>query len=337
MRRREMRYLHGCGRRSAFTLMELMVVIFIIVTLMALSAGAVIKFMAVQQRSNTQTTLDRTQAKVNKAWSAVKDQAFMEPIPAITQSLILQPAPPWPGLAGNDTLATDRMRVIYVKLRMRQVFPMNFCEALNVPYYSQSLGMLVPSSPVPALTTYQTYLNNLGINQAYLTSLGCTSPTYQPQPYESSACLLMALQRMQSGTGVDASDLISGGATGHADTPTGGGIPYLTDAWAQPIRFARHPTGSILLNPNGAQPGNNDLGDPQGYLSSGTWAYGNNQACRNVFFSLVLQQPARQNVPTLSFKLAPMLVSAGPDRNLTTDPVTFAQQTTDSDDLFSTP
>jgi hypothetical protein len=32
-----------------------------------------------------------------------------------------------------------------------------------------------------------------------------------------------------------------------------------------------------------------------------------------------------------------MLVSAGPDRNLTTDPVTFAQQTTDSDDLFSTP
>src|SRR6516164_6648182 len=100
MRRREMRYLHGCGRRSAFTLMELTVVIFIIVTLLALSAGAVVKFMAVQQRSNTQTTLDRTQAKLNKAWSAVKDQAYKEPIPLSVQQVIMS------NLAGSDTNAT---------------------------------------------------------------------------------------------------------------------------------------------------------------------------------------------------------------------------------------
>ncbi len=323
---------------ATFTLLELTVVIFIIVTLMALSAGAVVKFMAIQQHSNTQTALDRTQGKLNKAWSATKDQAFKEPISAAWQQYIMT------NLAGSDTNATDRMRVIYVKLRLRQTFPMNFCEALNVPYYSTSLGMNVQSLPVPSipavLPAYQMFLNNLGITPAYLISQGCMVPGYQPQPYESSACLLMALQRFQSGGGINASDLTSGGSTGNATTPTGGTLPYLTDAWGQPLYFARHPTGSILLNPNGAQLGNNDLGDPQGYLSSGTWGYGPNQTqttCRNIFFALVLQQPAPQSIPTKSYKLAPMLMSTGIDKQLGSDPVTFTPLPGNQDDLFSTP
>src|SRR5690348_4159396 len=115
MRRREIRALPGSSRRGAFTLLELTVVIFIIVTLMALSAAAVIKFMAVQQGSNTQVVLDRTQAKLNKAWSAVKDQAYKEPIPTnidalIRTTLAINASNP------NDPNITGRVRVIYVKL-----------------------------------------------------------------------------------------------------------------------------------------------------------------------------------------------------------------------------
>jgi hypothetical protein len=300
-------------------MLELTVVIFIIVALMALTAGAVIKFMAVQQTSNTRTTLDRTQSKLNKAWSAVKDQAYTEPIPANVQAYIMQ------NLAGNDTNATARTRVIYVKLRLRQVFPMSFDEALNIT--------APPGYPLPPLAAYQNYLISLGI----------TGTTPATAPYESSACLLMALQRSQSGSGVDASDLTGGGAAGSLSLPplNKKTIPYLTDAWNQPVYFSRFPSGSTLLNPNGAQPGNNDPGDPQGYLNSGTWSYSGNQNCRLLFSALTLQQlssvPAGS--PVTSYKLAPMLLSSGPNTALETNQITFAPNTAGNpgDDLFSTP
>jgi prepilin-type N-terminal cleavage/methylation domain-containing protein len=255
-------------RRGAFTLIELLVVVTIIAALAALTASASMKFIEVQQNNNTQSTLDRTQGALNNAWSKVKDQAYKETIPPTVAAYIQS------NLAGTDPNATGRTRVIYVKLKLRQAFPMNFNEALN-------------PAPLPALPGYVTYLNSLGVT-------GSTGAVY-----ESSACLLMALQRGVSGAGINPEDLTKGGAAGNAN-----GIPYLTDAWNRPIYFSRFPAGCPVLNPNGAQAGANDPGDPQGYLQTPQWGttYG------PAFQALTLQTIATGNT---SFKLAPMVASGG--------------------------
>jgi hypothetical protein len=211
---------------------------------------------------------------------------------------------------------------------------MNFAEALNVPYNNPELAswglpIAVPASPLPPLPAYTTYLASMGIKSvANGGTIG--GPAYNIQPYESSACLLMALQRGVSGAGINPEEITRGGATGMA-----GSLPYLTDAWNQPIYFSRFPTGSTFLNPSGAQSGANDPGDPHGYINSGSWP----QALRQTFSALALQQlapaPASGNI-ALSFKLAPMIASAGQDRRVSFDPVTFAP-TLAADDLFSTP
>ncbi len=316
----------GRIERSAFTLIELMVVITIMVALMALTAAAVLKFLGVQQTSNTQSYLDRVQSQLIKAWSKVKDSAKNETVP-----------PTVVALAGTDANANGRARVIYLKLKLRQAFPMNFGEALNVPYNNPELAAwglptLVPPSPVPAWQGYFTYLTSLGITPALVSSQAA------PQPYESSVCLLMALQRGVSGAGIDPADLTAGGAAGSFMTPSGGNLPYLNDAWGRPIFFSRVPSGCPLLNPSGPLPGANDPGDPQGLLTTPQWVtnFGTQ-------FAQLTLQPV---LPSASFKLAPMLASGGPsdwtNRGTTPtpassfDPITFAP-VPGSDALFSTP
>src|SRR5579884_3422071 len=208
---------------------------------------------------------------------------------------------------------------------------MSFNEALNP----------APFQPLPG---YFTYLNNLAIP-------GSTAATAS---YESSACLLMALQRGVSGAGIDPSDLTAGGAASSLISPNGGSLPYLTDAWERPIFFTRAPAGNLYLNPISthpntypmpsgmtvtcySQPGANDPGDPQGYLQTGLWGktYG------PAFFALTLQVVPTQQ-PNTSFKLAPMLGSGGPTdwtkpgQSLPFDPITFFT-VPGSDALFSTP
>ncbi len=330
------------GRRGAFTLVELMVVITIMIALAAITASAVLKFIGVQQTSNTQSTLDRVQSQLARAWSKVKDQAKNDPIPPAVMAL-----------AGTDSNAARRAQVIYIKLKMRQQFPMNFAEALNVAYYNPSLGVNVPQSPLLPLPGYVSYLASLGIQIPASGSVIGT--TYVPQPYESSVCLLMALQRGVSGAGIDPADLTSGGAAGQAPytnpPPLGAwpvsnlapgvvtNIPYLTDAWGRAIFFSRVPSGCPVLNPNGAIPGANDPGDPQGFLLTPQWA----SSANAVLFAQLTLQPV---LPNVSFKLAPMVASGGPSdwSNRGTiptpassfDPITFAP-VLGSDALFSTP
>src|SRR5262245_8427078 len=168
----------ACGRR-AFTLVELLVVMTIIAVLLALSAAATLRFLGVQQSSNTKTTLTKVQGELDKQWAAVTDQARNEPIPPSVEASIKST------LAGSDANASRRVRVIYIKLKQRQMFPMTYGEALN-------------PAPLPAVQTYVTYLKQRGITTA--TSGG-------PLPHESSACLLMAMQRNPAGGGVKAEDL----------------------------------------------------------------------------------------------------------------------------------
>jgi prepilin-type N-terminal cleavage/methylation domain-containing protein len=348
MHRSELSSAPTTTHRQAFTLIEMMIVVFIIAILVALSVSAVMKFMGSQLRSNTQATLDRTQALVNKAWSAEKDDALnavmSDQVPGGGGMTIQQ----WiqANLTFADANAAGRMRVLYVKLRLRRAFPMNFAEVFGVPYnftnnanqsgYNPNIPAAlrnVPSFPLPPLAGYIAYLANYGITQASV-----IGPGYTPQSYESSICLLMALQRASSGGGIDLSSLTSGGAVGNVNVG-GQTIPCLVDAWGTPLYFSRAPVGYAPLNafpyfvtsnplhPLG-EPGINDPGDPQGYLQTANWATSapgpGKPTFGHLFAELTLQQLAGAN---RSYKIAPLIASAGPNTGFEMDPVTFARMT----------
>ncbi len=84
-----------------------------------------------------------------------------------------------------------------------------------------------------------------------------------------------------------------------------------------------------------SQPGNNDPGDPQGYLQAPAWGATFGPA----FSALTLQVLATGNT---SYKLAPMVASGGPNNWIKSggipplDPITF-YTTPGSGALFSTP
>src|SRR5262249_21769173 len=113
--------------REAFSLVELMIVITIIGILMALSVGAVIRFIGTQQRANTISLVRRLAGLLDSPMRLVTHKGMQEPIgrtgpnASTIQSTIMT-------LAGGHG---ERARVIWVKLRLKQAFPNNFTEALN--------------------------------------------------------------------------------------------------------------------------------------------------------------------------------------------------------------
>lgn len=300
--------------RPAFTLIEIMVVLTIMAALAALTASAVMGFIRVQQNSNTQSTLDRVESVLAKNWSVVKDAALKESINSDTYAWIQA------NLAGSDANAAGRVRVIYIKLKLRQAFPMNFNEALFPPFGTLPTPGPCPCSQLQPLAGYKSYLasHNIGLSSGFA--------------WESSACLLMALQRGVGGAQMNPAELTAGGAGGVDDQ--GFGVPVLNDAWGRPIYFSRVPAGCPTLNPPSptavttvlasggacyAQPKANDPGDPEGYLQSPAWlgTYG------GLFQSDTLQLMAPVGY---SYKLAPMVASGGAGRTGQPgfDPVTFA-------------
>src|SRR5262245_22356018 len=104
------------SRRAGFTLVELLVVIAIIGILVALTAGAVVRFIGVQARDNTEVAMRKIQPLLQNQWKAVIDQAKTEPI---SQNAMVM-------AGGDERLA----RIIHIKLRLRQEFPANYNEVM---------------------------------------------------------------------------------------------------------------------------------------------------------------------------------------------------------------
>src|SRR5438128_4872844 len=151
--------------RSGFTLIELMIVIAIIGVIISLAASATMQVITRQKTANTELTIQKVNDALKAHWRAVIDQARSEPVPDNVLAL-----------AGNDT---NRAHVIWTKLRLKQQFPMNFREALT----PTPPGLFVSLAPAPVF--FQALQGK---------------PTFaDPQIYESSVCLLLALSQGRKG------------------------------------------------------------------------------------------------------------------------------------------
>jgi type II secretory pathway pseudopilin PulG len=283
----------GAGR-PAFTLIELIVMVAILATLAALAAGAVLRFITVQQQNNTRTALNKIQPIIVNRVSAIKDQGLKEAIPTNTMGIITA------SMSGNDPNYQARARTIYLKLKVRQMFPETFDEVFN------------PQVPGMGMQSYVNYLAQYGITAANSAGNGTGTAAGQYQ-YQSAVCLAMALQVGVGGGGVNMDDIGKGGqlATLPVDPAPGSpSAPMLIDAWGTPICYCRYPAGpNRVRNPQGPLTGTNDPLDPIGTLNNGVW--GSSQAA-STYQAVVLQRLTGQN--NTSFNLWPVVVSAGPDK-----------------------
>lgn len=282
-----------CSRRPrlAFTIIELLLVIAIIGVLVGLTAGAVIRLMGTAQASSTQAGVKKVQSALVRQWNEIKDKATKDPIPAAYKPTLV-------ALAGGDE---KRARVIWVKVKLLRDFPMSFNEALNP--ITLGAGVTMPSP-------YKNKLNQLGI----------VAGNELPPEQQSAVCLHLALLER----GGLASEELTKGVTTTLTATNGSRVPAFADAWSSPLLFCRWPTGDPFLNPGSvAQSGFNDPEDPQGLLNDPAWSSSANAA---TFMSLchVIPVRATQAAPPSSYKLQPLVVSAGPDRTLGLSPADFS-------------
>jgi prepilin-type N-terminal cleavage/methylation domain-containing protein len=320
------------ARRPAFTLVELLVVMAIILVLAALTLGAIVGLINTQQQAVTEDLFRTIDAKLRKHWEYVIAQAKQETPTAAVLTL-----------AGNGQTGVanvpQRAQVIHTKLRLMQAFPENFNEIRNPPYIINIGGNLINLLGDKRYTvTYQ---------KALAQSRAQTGTTYAS---EYSACLLLALAvaRGSSATTLNPDSLQSS----NVGDPDQIGLKAVLDSWARPllfVRFAGAGNGSnnqsaateldsLCPSPKNAtqknsmgqyiypEPNNpslplklNDALDPNGVLRDPTW-----------YSSTSLQvQPLRQAVERIlgtitGYYSAPYLQSMGPDATLNT-----------TDDLYS--
>jgi prepilin-type N-terminal cleavage/methylation domain-containing protein len=272
--------------RRAFTLIELMVVIAIIALLVALSAGAVMRYLTTQKGNVTETTIAKIDSELKKARKKVIDQARNESIPAIIDSTFFC----------NGDVALQR--VIYIKLKLMQQFPMNFTEAINGPQITTSSGIVSILGPEPA------YVHYLGQYSGVV-----AKPGVPPASYESAACLLMALQLDRSRMSLQMDQI------GSDQIKTlQNGLPYLSDGWEQPLAFYRWPTNNSEVDAlnkaqaNTAAAVKRDAEDPEGKLFDPSWRTPGNTG-PTIFSSNV-------HDITNSRYLVPVIASSGPNKKI---------------------
>ncbi|MSU80220.1 MAG: type II secretion system protein [Gemmataceae bacterium] len=227
-------------RRAGFTLMELLVVIAIIAVLASMVSLGVFAMIGNRTKSNTEANVRVLHKLLQTRWAAVVADAKKE-----TPSLMAQ------GLAGGDL---ERARVIWIKIRLAEAFPINYSE--------------MEPDPKKVVNIVNTYIpaNKLKPHFVkYRTTITAYPPA--PGPTEPSACLLMALRTLQT-DGVSLDDQMKNAV---ADTD-GDGIPELVDGWGRPLAFFRFPWNDAALqaaNPaaaNSAAAKFSDPADPTGKL-----------------------------------------------------------------------
>jgi hypothetical protein len=303
----------------------------IIAIVVSLSAAAAIQIIASQRGSNTQHTIEALKKVFDSQWRAVVDRAKNEPPPASVLAI-----------AGGDP---RRARVIWVKLRLKQEFPMNFSEALypwagpHALYVSPNNSVPPPLTPadLPAIKTYAAALRGAGVYVPAAQEAASATQTYPASidprtwPDESGVLLLLALQQDRGAGSLTADDLST---TAIADAGVGG-LKMIVDAWGKPLSLYRWPTPTPVLydaqdpnnvnnrevdglNPSGASVPFRDPLDPEGLLVDPNWNNSNNYKARNgVWWFEVYCHSAHQIVHNAyqrtAYYTTPVIVSAGRD------------------------
>jgi prepilin-type N-terminal cleavage/methylation domain-containing protein len=188
--------------RRAFTLIELLVVMAIIAVLIGLSTAAVMAVLTAQTKSATKTSLDKVANYLKKQWQATLDQAGEDfrAYPNTADAANIQAA--YTQAGGNP----DAAKKLYLQFRLQLDFPTNLAEAAASPKYAKAVA---------------------GLN---------SSNQPQPQLWESSVCLYLALSKARRGEG-DTLSLEDGLGAGSIQTVNGAKV--IVDNYGTPIAYTR--------------------------------------------------------------------------------------------------
>ena len=229
------RSCNPCSARPAFTLVELLTVIVIILILAGLTAVGVSHVVANQRIANTETAMRTIQKVLNEHWATVVSDAKNEtgvPFGNIDR------------VFGPDNTGGERDRIMWIKMRLMEAFPVSYGDIANpFPYRTG----IIPANLRKYNASYQHALAMRKQLNPSIPHLGIT---------ESSACLMIALSITRNGTALNRDNM---GSINVADTDLDN-IPEFVDSWGNPLLFYRFPAGNAALQ--ATSPGGVRYADP---------------------------------------------------------------------------
>jgi type II secretory pathway pseudopilin PulG len=253
-------------RRGAFTLLELIVVIGIIIILMSLTAGAIFRLRASQMEKNTNTHLVKIHSALVQQYSAAVDRIKKEDPPQVIKELTKNQ---------DGTYDLARAKALHLKLRLRQEFPQNVAEVFPaIPPSVTFNGMTYVYGPKPAYA-------------AALKSPFQSAPNtfLEPFPEASASAILMLI--LNQGQGGSAGTAESIAPTTVVNFPQQNNQPPVSlrvfvDEWGTPISFRRAADDDMTdvlaelnqppyVSAAQVQSGHMDPQDPDGRLMIQTW------------------------------------------------------------------
>ncbi len=299
-----MRRMNSTPARAGFTLLELLVVMAIIATLASLVLSAVFTVRESQMKSFNETLVNKLASAVEQQWIAATDQIREEPVPS------------WALTMANGDLRIAK--VIYLKARLKQEFPVSFYEAIypNANYTPGQSGAYQTSGGGADLPPKATYAKALGALAPSFSSIPQPDLAIgTPMGFESSALLYLSLSQGRRGQTGFNPDEAAGPTAIRTATVGGVTLKYFADSWGNPVRLWAFPYLNTELN---APPYLQNL------TASGAAATQNQQSpdpqdpdqallgFQSAAFNNMLRADGTTNNPTL-VNLIPVVGSAGRD------------------------